>query len=290
MSLSIDAPKEDIEQPTTARKEGCDGTIPNDGSTLWYPQLPDPSLLLLSVANRKTRAYPHLLYSICLFGGTDGQFLPYLAEISVWVNDRSDLRCGYFSISAIAFHFSKLVDGTNSMLLGQIPQSRIEGVQRHKFTIDSLSGERINGVDATYAGHGNMIVAITVSEVPNSAFQVLMQPSSTQTMVEPSRSTHAQERILAPFSATRLFQNSCVRREGLLWDFTQCWQVPLHLYNPSEAFKPRLKLTNFQKRDTWLQTLGIACSMSNDSGACDMNKQSMIVRALQAVSFRLHRY
>lgn len=246
MYLSIRGPKEGNEQPTIPRKEGCHRIIPNDGSMLWYPQLPDPRLLLPSVANRNTRIYPHFPNSLCLFGGTDGRFLPYLAGISVWVNDRSDLRCGYFSISAIVFHFSKPVDGTNSMLLGQIPQSRIEGTQRHKFTLDSMNGERINGVDATYAGYGNMIVAITVSKGLNSAFQVLMQPSSTQTMVEPSRFTHARERILAPFSATRLFQNSCGRREGLLWDFTPWWQVPLHLYNPSEAFKPRLKLTNFR--------------------------------------------
>ncbi|KAH8734095.1 hypothetical protein BGZ61DRAFT_529297 [Ilyonectria robusta] len=159
--LSIRGPREGIEQPTTPRKEGCNRIIPNDGSMLWYPQLPDPRLLLPSVANRNTRIYPHFPNSLCLFGGTDGQFLPYLAGISVWVNDRSDLRCGYFSISAIVFHFSKPVDGTNSMLLGQIPQSRIEGTQRHKFTLDSMNGERINGVDATYAGYGNMIVAIT---------------------------------------------------------------------------------------------------------------------------------
>lgn len=213
---------------------------------LWSPQLPDTRLFLPSVANRNGRIYPHFPNSLCLFGGTDGQFLPHLAGISVWVNDRSDLRCGYFSISAIVFHFDKPVDGSNSMILGQIPQSRIEGTQRHKFTLDSMNGERINGVDTTYAGHGNTIVAITVSEVLNSAFQVLMHPSSTQTTAEPSRSTHARERILARFSATRPSQNSCVRREELLLDFTPWWQVLLQLYNPSEAFKPRLKLTDFR--------------------------------------------
>ncbi|KAH7008863.1 hypothetical protein EDB80DRAFT_763936 [Ilyonectria destructans] len=251
VSLSIHGPTEGIEQPTTPRKEGYNGIIPNEGSTLWYPQLPDPSLLLLSVANRKTRVYPHLPNSMCLFGGKDGQFLPYLTEISVWVNDRSDLRCGYFSISAIVFHFSKLVDDTNSMLLGQIPQSRIEGVQRHKFTIDSMNGERINGVDATYAGHGNMIVAITF--YTNHGRTIEIHPRSRT--------------YLGTFLRNKTFSKQLRPKGGTIVGFY-----------------------SVLKRDTWLQTLGIACSMSNDSGACDMNKQNMIVRALQAVSFRLHRY
>ncbi|KAM0415940.1 hypothetical protein ACHAPT_013093 [Fusarium lateritium] len=128
----------------------------SEKSALWYPELPDPALQIMEVQNeRLSRHIGHVPYSMCLFGGNDGELLPHLTEIIVWIVDRSDLGiyADKFHVWALEFHYnSQKKDGLQSVILGKVPEPDPGTYERRRYqiSINSPSGERINGVDTMY--------------------------------------------------------------------------------------------------------------------------------------------
>ncbi|KAF4467050.1 hypothetical protein FALBO_6085 [Fusarium albosuccineum] len=124
-------------------------------SALWYPELPDPGLKLSGVRDSRLPRYlDDIPYSMCLFGGGDGQLLPYLTGITVWIVDRSALgiHADHTHIWAIEFHYRSPADDIESTILGRVPDPDPDNGERQRYDIplDSRNGERICRVDAMY--------------------------------------------------------------------------------------------------------------------------------------------
>ncbi|KAH7166462.1 hypothetical protein EDB81DRAFT_866230 [Dactylonectria macrodidyma] len=128
-------------------------------SAVWYPDIPDPALRLLGIRDeRLVRCLDHVPYSMCLFGGDNGQLLPCLTHMVVWIIDRSALGiyADHTYIWAIEFHYNSSADGVQPMILGRIPEEDPDNSEQrssYRVSIDSHGGERICGVDALYEDH-----------------------------------------------------------------------------------------------------------------------------------------
>ncbi|KAF4974482.1 hypothetical protein FZEAL_8620 [Fusarium zealandicum] len=149
VSLSVSSLESDMEKAD--RQSG--GSFRVGESALWYPELPDSAFSLLGVEDTRLSLYlDHVPYSICLFGGKDGQLLPYLTKVTVWTIDRSYLGNygDHTHIWAIEFHFDSPTDGIQTKMLGRIPEP--DAIERHQYSIllDSRQGERISGIDTMY--------------------------------------------------------------------------------------------------------------------------------------------
>ncbi|KFY84801.1 hypothetical protein V500_08978 [Pseudogymnoascus sp. VKM F-4518 (FW-2643)] len=107
-------------------------------TNIWFPEIPDPSLLFLSVPELP-RVYRHgqdeMPLSMILFGGLKGELLRHIVKMTVWINDTHPLMC---VVWGIGFTFDCLVDGQRSLVLGH---SRDDG--EYDFPIDGRGGERI---------------------------------------------------------------------------------------------------------------------------------------------------
>ncbi|RSM10783.1 hypothetical protein CEP52_003313 [Fusarium oligoseptatum] len=120
----------------------------------WYPDLPDPTFQILELEDEHLDPRHILPYSACMFGGKDGELLPYLTEIIVWIQPlRLPQVSTYCSeevprVCAVEFHYSSSEKGDiQSMLLGRVPEL---DCQRYQISIDGPNGERIDGVKAKY--------------------------------------------------------------------------------------------------------------------------------------------
>lgn len=134
-------------------------------SSLWYPDIPDSSLHLHGAQDEHTMYYRGLsMRTVCLFGGGDGQLLSHLTHVIFWTIDRTE-EYEYYNRSdcmAMEFNFDcTLGDGTQSMMLGQIPP-KSASPQVHHFSLDSIGGERINRVD-TWSARDSSYFGLTVS-------------------------------------------------------------------------------------------------------------------------------
>jgi hypothetical protein len=121
-------------------------------SRAWYPQVPADSLELSGVELRRLISYTDFTpFSVCLFGGQNGELLPYLTQITVWTVEAPQYALWENRFPwGVAFHYDRLVDGCETKTLGVIPQMEGNLVQTHNFQISSGEGERITRIDVHY--------------------------------------------------------------------------------------------------------------------------------------------
>lgn len=74
------------------RDKGDENKAKLGESAVWYPDRPDPALRFLGVRDeRLSKRLDNVPNQMCLFGGRDGQLLPYLTHVEVTIIDRSIL-------------------------------------------------------------------------------------------------------------------------------------------------------------------------------------------------------
>ncbi|RSL59680.1 hypothetical protein CEP54_007154 [Fusarium duplospermum] len=141
MSISVYSPDEG--------KEENKASMGKASRCPWYPDLPDPKLQILEVKSVPLDRLDILPYSICMFGGKDGELLPNLIEIVVWIQTRklSKAEEAFTRVWAVEFHYDSQKGGVQSLMLGRVPESRC---RRYEMSIDGPNGERITGFEAKY--------------------------------------------------------------------------------------------------------------------------------------------
>ncbi|KAF7546244.1 hypothetical protein G7046_g9354 [Stylonectria norvegica] len=113
------------------------------GGSKWYPDIP-ASTLSLQRSDAK-----HLsggsTYTLALFGGSNGQHLPYLDKILAWSREPDyPYEEPYGDVGGIEFHYSQPVDGTKIMVLGRHrPADATYFGETEEMVLDSENGERI---------------------------------------------------------------------------------------------------------------------------------------------------
>uniref|UniRef100_A0A8H7NBX0 F-box domain-containing protein n=1 Tax=Bionectria ochroleuca TaxID=29856 RepID=A0A8H7NBX0_BIOOC len=123
---------------------------------LWYPEIPSPCLYLRGAEHERLMEYRGTLpHSVCMFGGSDGAWLPHLTEVIVWGIDRSSLgETGNNTlVFGIEFKYNKGVDdGRDSIVLGHTSASYMATpyLSTRRVLINSAGGERITGIDVMY--------------------------------------------------------------------------------------------------------------------------------------------
>lgn len=102
---------------------------------------------------------------MCLFGGEEGELLPLLSHLTVWTATQTPQ--GYVSddvqVRAIEFHYSRPVNGLETVIHGQVPRSGTYGAESHVVNIESTKGERITALHAFYE-RMNCVFAIEVRD------------------------------------------------------------------------------------------------------------------------------
>ncbi|KAI1764087.1 hypothetical protein GGR53DRAFT_494947 [Hypoxylon sp. FL1150] len=139
------------QEASSTRKDKSGHSFNLRDNARWYGEVPPKELSYLGPTHPLIRNHgSELPFSLALFGGIDGNSLPYLTEITVWVVDNTPygIYADRTHIWAIEFCFSQLVNGQRSILLGRVPESPDSEVYR--INLQSDEGERIVRLEALY--------------------------------------------------------------------------------------------------------------------------------------------